>query len=114
LDSSFNSAGENILNITSGPNTWDFIYSLAIQPNGKILSGGRCDTTRGPSQTNQFCLARFNSDDTLDTTFGSPNGHIRLDLSSGHDESYSIALQPDGKIVMVGKCDRNFCIARIQ
>jgi len=78
------------------------------------LSGGSCDTTTGATQNNQFCLARFNSDGTLDTTFGSPNGHILLDLSSGHDYSYSIALQPDGKIVMVGKCDKNFCIARIQ
>jgi uncharacterized delta-60 repeat protein len=40
----------------------DIGYSLAIQPDGKILLGGTCD--------NKFCVARFNSDGSLDTTFG--------------------------------------------
>jgi uncharacterized delta-60 repeat protein len=114
LDTSFGSSGKVIQPIGSYN---DFGYSLAIQPDGKILLGGSC-----PNGINDdFCIARFNSDGTLDTTFGSPNGYIIQpigSLGSSHDRGYSLAIQPDGKILLGGICynrsDYDFCIARFK
>jgi uncharacterized delta-60 repeat protein len=60
-----------------------------------------------------FCIARFNSDGTLDTTFGS-SGKVIQDISSFYDAGLSLAIQPDGKILLGGDCSGNddFCIAR--
>jgi WD40 repeat protein len=60
------------------PTASDMVDSLALQPDGKILLGGTCD--------NKFCIARFNSDGSLDTTsFGSGNGYVVQDISTGSD-----------------------------
>jgi uncharacterized delta-60 repeat protein len=58
-----------------------------------------------------FCIARFNSDGTLDTTFGS-NGIVIQPIGSRDDFGISLAIQPDGKILLGGYCGYNFCIAR--
>jgi uncharacterized delta-60 repeat protein len=93
-------------------------YSLAIQPDRKILLGGRCLIIMG---FNEFCIARFNPNGTLDTDFGSPNGYIVQSLYQSEDWGYSLAIQTDGKILLGGSCinvynaDRyEFCIARFE
>jgi uncharacterized delta-60 repeat protein len=112
LDTSFGSSGKVILPIGS---YYDYGHSLAIQPDGKILLGGRC-SIRGYYD---FCIARFNSNGTLDTTFGS-SGKIIQPIGSSTDEGYSLAIQSDGKILLGGYCynnssgNRNFCIARFK
>jgi hypothetical protein len=50
-----------------------------------------------------FCIARFNSNGTLDTTFGS-SGKVIQPIGSGDDEVSSIAIQSDGKILLGGYC----------
>jgi uncharacterized delta-60 repeat protein len=102
FDTSFNSSGYVIKNI---PTASDIGRSLALQSDGKILLGGTCD--------NRFCIARFNSDGSLDTVnFGSPNGYVVQDISTGSDNGNSLVLQPDGKILLGGTCDNKFCVAR--
>jgi uncharacterized delta-60 repeat protein len=92
----------NFSDISAGS---DIGNSLALQSDGKILLGGTCD--------NKFCIARFNSDGSLDTTsFGSGNGYVVQDISTGSDIGYSLAIQPDGKILLGGTCDNKFCVAR--
>ena len=109
LDTTFGSSGKVIQNI--GSFYGDLGYSLAIQPDGKILLGGNCDNGRN----HDFCIARFNSNGTLDTTFGSI-GEVIQPVGSAGDYGYSLAIQPDGKILLGGNCDDgdniNFCIAR--
>ena len=69
------------------------VEAVALQPDGKILIAG--------SANGDFALARHNADGTLDTSFGS-GGSVTTDLG-GIDEGFDVALQPDGKIVMVGR-----------
>jgi uncharacterized delta-60 repeat protein len=104
LDTSFGYSGKVIQSIGSDS---DEGYSLVIQPDGKILLGGYC---QGVSNTD-FCIARFNSDGTLDTTFGT-SGKVIQPIGSSLDYGYSLAIQPDGKILLGGYCFGDFCIAR--
>jgi uncharacterized delta-60 repeat protein len=89
----------------------DYGFSLAIQPDGKILLGGYCNN----GGYTDFCIARFNSNGTLDTSFGSSNGYIIQSIAS-YDYGVSLAIQPDGKILLGGSCNNggniDFCIAR--
>jgi uncharacterized delta-60 repeat protein len=105
LDTSFNSPNGFIIQPIGSSN--DYGYSLAIQPDGKILLGGSC---QGASNLD-FCIARFNSDGTLDTTFES-SGKVIQSIGSGSDYGQSLAIQPDGKILLGGYCSGDFCIAR--
>jgi hypothetical protein len=59
----------------------------------------------------------YNSDGTLDTTFGT-SGKVIQSISSSYDKGYSLAIQPDGKILLGGYCSNgsniDFCIARFE
>jgi uncharacterized delta-60 repeat protein len=81
---------------------------LLVQSDGKILSGGF-------PGTNDFAVARFLTDGSPDPTFGTM-GVVTSDFTGGgHNEAEALALQPDGKIVVVGRVDRaepDFAVAR--
>lgn len=67
------------------------ILTLAVQPDGKILIGGLF-TSFGNVPVSG--IARLNSDGSLDSSFN---------IGTGVDAAlYDIALQPDGKVVIVG------------
>ena len=86
-------------NVGSGLN--NKINKITIQPDNKILVGGRFTTYNGLSQVG---LIRFNSDGTKDTTFNV--GGIGVgDVSAGGVKD--IAIQPDGKIIICGMSDYN-------
>jgi len=110
LDETFgtNGSGYKTISITSGH---DYGNSLAIQSDGKILLGGYCSY----GGNDDFCIARFNSDGTLDTSFGT-SGIVKQAIGSSHDRGQSLAIQPNGKILLGGSCsdgtDYDFCIAR--
>jgi len=55
---------------------------------------------KGGSLSNDVALARYNTDGTLDTTFGT-GGTVTTDIYSGDhtDNARSVAIQTDGKIV---------------
>jgi len=96
LDSSFGSGGFSSLII----GTVSFITSVKIQSDGKIVAGGRA-TTGGSAR---FALARFNTDGTVDTSFGSPNGFVTFQFPGATSSQInSIAIQSDGKIVAAGR-----------
>jgi len=112
LDNSFGTIGAIGKVIQSIGSNSDYGYSLAIQPDGKILLGGRCNN----GSNNDFCIARFNSNGSLDNSFGSPNGYIIQPIGTDDDKGHSLAIQPDGKILLGGSCNNasniDFCIAR--
>jgi len=59
-----------------------------------------------------FALARYNTDGSLDTTFHG-DGKVTTDVgSTGFESAEAIVLQPDGKIVVAGKPNNDFALAR--
>ncbi|MCC7067988.1 MAG: hypothetical protein IT523_05995, partial [Burkholderiales bacterium] len=98
LDTSFDSDGKVITPIGSSSNS---AGAIALQPDGKIVVAGRCDN----GGNDDFCLARYQANGTLDTSFGSAgNGKVITSIGSGNDQANALALQPDGKIVVAGVC----------
>jgi uncharacterized delta-60 repeat protein len=100
LDPTF---GDNGKVVTDFNSTIDYATGLAIQPDGKIVAAG---STRpfGPYDANppDFALARYNSNGSLDSTFGG-DGKISTEFTAGWaDHGYGIALAPGRKIVVAG------------
>jgi len=74
------------------------VYTIVVQPNGQILIGGAFSTY---NNTNRNCIARLNPDGSVDATFDAgagPNNDVLPSLTSVN----SLALQPDGRIVIGG------------
>ncbi|MCL4299379.1 MAG: hypothetical protein KJ077_26830 [Anaerolineae bacterium] len=91
LDSGF---GNNGIVTTAIGNT-AHSEAILIQPDGKLVVGG--SSTDG----NGFTLARYNSNGSLDASFGS-SGVVTTPFTSGAAGIKDIAIQPDNKIVVVG------------
>ena len=89
----------------------DVILSIAIQTDGKIVAGGYSVGGSGF----RFALARYNTDGSLDGSFNT-TGTVITPVGSAGSIIYSIALQPDGKILAAGLSNngvkRNVAIAR--
>ena len=66
------------------------IYSIATQPDGKVLIGGGFTVVNG---TNRFGIARLNANGTVDNGFNPGTGAYGV---------YAIAVQPDGRILIAG------------
>ena len=82
---------------------------VAIQPDGKIVAVGSAI----PVNANMYyAVARYNSNGSLDTTFGT-GGIVRTDFDSPTESANAVALASDGKIIVSGTTDNNsFGIAR--
>lgn len=108
LDTSWNGTGRQITDFGAGN---DRGSTLVLQSDGKVVVGGMASNGRN----DDFALARYNANGTLDTTFG-VNGLVRTDFGIGDDRLLSLALQPDGKIVAGGKAfngrNNDFALAR--
>ena len=100
LDTSF---GNNGLVITTFNSEGAFASALALQPDGKILAAGTkyINFTSDDSSNTDFGIARYNSDGSLDTTFGI-GGEVATDFHQANDDAFAIVLQPDGKIIAAG------------
>jgi uncharacterized delta-60 repeat protein len=84
---------------------------VVVQSDGKIVAAGISD---GAGQ-DDFALARYNPDGSLDTHFDK-DGKVVTDLG-GSDDARCVVLQSDGKIVAAGATtggggDLNFALAR--
>jgi len=99
LDPSFGTNGIVVTDIATGLTANNQAYACIVQPDGKIIAAG-WSNNQGIVVYN-FTLVRYNSDGTLDSTFG-VNGMIATNLGGTYSEAYACALQPDGKIVAVG------------
>jgi uncharacterized delta-60 repeat protein len=64
-----------------------------LQPDGAIVVAG--------SKGNKFRIERFNSNGSPDNSFGE-NGNVLIDFNLDNEQATSMALQPDGKIVIGG------------
>jgi uncharacterized delta-60 repeat protein len=50
---------------------------------------------------------RYNADGSLDTGFGGGDGIVTTSISAGDDKAHGLALQADGKIIVVGETSGN-------
>lgn len=97
-DPTFGSAGA----LTASPGNSE-IYALAVQPDGKIVAGGYTAFNAHASLTD-WTLTRYNPDGALDPSFDGDGQLItRFDPELRSSWVKGLALQPDGKIVAVGK-----------
>jgi uncharacterized delta-60 repeat protein len=75
----------------------DSAQAVALQSGNRIITGGI--VWNGTSE--DFGLARYLADGTLDRSFGI-NGGVRTEIFGDHDRILGLAVQPDDKIVAVG------------
>ena len=108
LDPTFGGEGKVT---TSFSRRRDIAYGVAVQADGKIVVAG----SSGGGGDSRFALARYNTDGTLDTTFGG-DGRITTDFIQGIDYGVSaadaLAIQSDGKIVAAGTAGNRPALAR--
>ena len=82
--------------------------AVAIQADGKIVVAGT--TTAGVG--GDFAVARLNPTGTLDTTFDL-DGLKLIDFNGVQDVANALAIQADGKILVVGNDQADFAVARL-
>ncbi len=91
LDAGFGSGGKVI---TSFGSQSDEAFAMVVQPDGKIVVGGH---TAGFGRGVDFALARYNSDGSLDATFGNAGKVVTAIVGlDGRDSIYALALQTIG------------------
>ncbi|UPT67870.1 MAG: T9SS type A sorting domain-containing protein [Sphingobacteriales bacterium JAD_PAG50586_3] len=100
IDSTFGNNGITTTDLLSG--SVDLAVTALLQPDGKIVAGGY--TTQNNQQ--DFALARYNVDRTLDTLFGNNGIVVSNIINLGNDIIAEICLAPNGKIIAVGSTNK--------
>lgn len=96
LDSSFGTGGVVITNFGTSS---DECYGMTIQPDGKLVLSG---TSTVAGLQPDFALARYNTDGSLDATFGI-GGLVTTDFGNGYSENgRKVIVQTDGKLILAG------------
>jgi len=110
LDTSFGGVGTVTTQFTPD---FDAASSVTIQADGKIVAAGVAGVGLADLHPS-FALARYNADGSLDPSFGVAS-RVTTNFTSGDDETSSVAIQSDGKIVAAGWADVSrgaFALAR--
>lgn len=95
LDTTFDTDGRALIAVGNVSRA----YAVALQADGRIVVAG----STGSGFDENYAVARLNADGSLDTTFNTV-GYRAIDLGYG-DKAYSVLLQSDGKIVLVGTAE---------
>jgi uncharacterized delta-60 repeat protein len=105
LDPSFDGDGGAQPSITGS--NFSFATDVLVQPDGKIVVSGEAGFA-----SSDFLAVRLMPDGSLDTSFNA-TGWVATDVGGGGaDSSSSLALQPDGKIVLAGTAGANTALVR--
>jgi uncharacterized delta-60 repeat protein len=116
LDTTFGGTGL-VTNHFGDPAYSTAAEDIAVQPDGKIVVAAQA---RGSSSLADFAVARYNTDGSLDTSFGDPDplnpplrkGFVITAVTSNGDTPNAIALQADGKILAVGTANSDSAVVR--
>jgi uncharacterized delta-60 repeat protein len=95
LDTTFGGDGKVTTQFTRHD---DPVAAAALQPDGKIVVSGGANWGGGESN---FALARYNTDGTLDPSFGG-DGRVTADFARRGDYANAVVVQADGKLVAGG------------
>ena len=101
LDTTFGAGGK----VTTDFGGIEFARAVALQSDGKIVTAGYGNFPGGGTNQN-FALARYNSNGSLDTSFDG-DGKVTTDFFGFADRAEAVAIQPDGKIVVAGQAYTN-------
>lgn len=104
-DTSFGNGGKQTIDFGGA----DAAYGVALQSDGKIVVAGNGDPDK------EMVIARLNPNGSIDNSFGT-DGEVAIDFG-GASRANAVAIQSDGKIVLVGSTDANggdFAIARLK
>ncbi len=98
LDKTFSNNGKLFESSFTGNCT-----AVAIQKDGKIVTGGIYDANK--EENIAFIFARFNTDGSLDETFGDNGKTIieRVENILIYDQMRALSIQEDGKIIGCGR-----------
>ncbi|MFI5171833.1 MAG: T9SS type A sorting domain-containing protein [Chitinophagales bacterium] len=109
LDNTFDFDGKVTTNF--GACCSDQAFTVKLQSDDKIVVAGFSYVT----SSFDFAIVRYNPDGSIDNTFG-VGGFVTTDFDISGDEGFSLAIQPDNKILLVGAsgdwADENFAFAR--
>jgi uncharacterized delta-60 repeat protein len=102
LDNTFGTAGIAIRNINA---QYCGAHSVALQDNKIVIAG----TNYTSSSVSNFFVGRFTATGAWDVTFnsGSTPGYNSIQSANGFESAYSIAIQPDKKILVSGAVNIN-------
>jgi uncharacterized delta-60 repeat protein len=95
VDAAFGSGGTVVLAVSGGH---DAARAIARQGDGKLVVAGYA----AAGTNSDIAAARVHSDGSADATFGA-GGTVVTAVSPQTDEASSVAIQPDGKIVLAGR-----------
>lgn len=95
VDAGFGNAGTAVLAVSGGH---DAARAIARQGDGKLVVAGY--SVAGISS--DIAAARFRADGSADTTFGTGGKSVTA-TGTQADQASSVAIQPDGKIVVAGR-----------
>ncbi len=88
--------------VTSAFDTGSLGRSVAVQSDGKIVVAGKA-TSPDASGTDGILVERYNSNGSIDSSFGSHG--VALALTQQLADGYGVAIQSDGKIVATGSAN---------
>ena len=104
LDATFGNGGKVV---TDWGAASELAFAVGIQSTGKIIVGGYTDT----KGTFDFVMTRYNSDGTVDSTFG-VNGTVYTDFTVSDDRIEALKVIAGDKIVAVGRSNYNIAVAQ--
>jgi len=94
-------------------------YDVAVQPDGKIVVVGMRFAGNDASDDEQFAVARYLPDGSLDKSF-SRDGLVSIDFGYGDSDADAVTVQPNGRILVAGNGKRSgswtagdFAVARL-
>lgn len=102
LDTNFGGTGIVTTHFDGGDG---IAYGVVVQPDGKIVVAGAAG--------GDLAVVRYNTDGSLDTGFNG-NGKAVYIFAPRSNRANSVALQPDGKIVIAGSALNSVLVARLQ
>src|SRR5690606_14445294 len=96
LDLNFDTDGTLTKDVRLGNN--DFITSISIQPDNKILSVGYSSNGSGTDVS----VVRFLANGSMDNSFDT-DGQLEYSPAYSTDDARAMVVQPDGKILVTGQ-----------
>jgi uncharacterized delta-60 repeat protein len=97
LDLTYHSGGTSWAGFLGGVGNSESAVAVAVQTNGKVVMAG----SRDDGSSLDFAVIRLGLDGFPDYTFGT-GATAYHDFDSATDTARDVAIQPDGKIVVVG------------